>query len=83
MDDTDREFMEGKIQGLERICLLFIRNRGTWWPDVASRIEWEIMFSNELTNLIAKLEDGPTADSPRGQGQLESIRELQSKLISG
>ena len=81
MNDTEREYLEGKVLGLERVCLSLIQDRGTWWTDMATRIEWAMGFASELGVLIAALEESPVILTPRGQGQRDAISELKTKLF--
>lgn len=81
MDDDEREYLEGKIQGLERVTLVLIQNRQLWWPDLATRLEWVMGFATLLDELITDLEKSPVILTPRGKGQCEAIAQLKSQLL--
>ena len=81
MNESEKEYLEGKVLGLERVCLVLIQDRELWWSDIATRIEWVMGFASELGVLIAGLEESPVILTPRGKGQRDAIAEMKTKLF--
>lgn len=83
MDDAEREYLEGKIVGLRRVCIALLYHIGnSRWADLPTRIEWTLGFSEQLDMLITGLEKSPVILTPRGKGQRDAIAEIKANLFS-
>ena len=83
MDDTEHiEYLEGKVQGMERLCQVLINHIEGFWGDLPTGLEWRLGFRTELVDLIAGLEKGDAIITLRGQGQRDALAEFSSKFFS-
>ena len=83
MNEADqREYLEGKVQGLERLCQALINSTEQLWGDLPSGLEWRLGFRSELVDLIAGLEKGNAIITIRAQGQRDALAEFASKFFS-
>ena len=83
MTDTERiEYLEGKVQGLDRLSQVLIETTQSLWPDIATGMEWRVAFRTQLVDLLAGLEEGDTIVTLRGQGQRDALAEFESKFFS-
>ncbi len=83
MDDADQvEYLEGKVQGLERLSQALVNSTQDLWGDLPSGLEWRIGFRAQLVDLITGLEKGNAIVTRRGQGQRDALAEFESKFFS-
>ena len=83
MTDTERiEYLEGRVQGLDRLSQALIETTQSLWPDIATGMEWRVAFRTQLVDLIAGLEKSNTIRTLRAQGQRDALAEFESKFFS-
>ena len=83
MDDADQvEYLEGKVQGLDRLSQTLVNSIQNLWGDLPTGLEWRIGFREELLALIEDLEKGNAIVTRRGQGQRDALAEFESKFFS-
>ena len=75
-------YLEGKVQGMERLSQVLINHAQTLWMDLPTGLEWRIGLRTELVNLIASLEKGDSIITLRGQGQRDALAQFQSEFFS-
>ena len=83
MNQAERiEYLERKVQGLDRLNQALVEQIQSLWPDLATGVEWRIGFRSELVDLIQGLEESPVILTLRGQGQRDALAEFESKFFS-
>ena len=83
MEDADQvEYLEGKVQGLERLSQVLVNSTQNLWGSLPTGLEWRIAFRAELVDLITGLEKGNSIVTRRGQGQRDALAEFESKFFS-
>ena len=83
MTDAERiKYLEGKVQGLDRLNQVLINHIQNFWPDLPTGLEWRIGFRAELVRLIADLEKSDTIKTHLAQGQRDALAEFESKFFS-
>ena len=81
-DAEEKEYMEGKIQGLTRMCEVLVNHIEGFWLDIPTGLEWRIAFRTELSNIVAGLEKSPEILTTYGKGQRDAIAEFTSHFFS-
>ena len=83
MTDSERiKYLEGREQGLDRLCQSLVNHIQEFWPDLPTGLEWRIGFGMELRKLIKGLEKGDSIKTRRGQGQRDVLAEFEAKYFS-
>ena len=83
MNDAERiEYLEGKVQGLDRLNQVLVNHIQGFWRDLPTGLEWRIAFRAQLVDLITGLEKGNAIVTLRGQGQRDALAEFETKFFS-
>ena len=83
MNERERiEYLEGKVQGLDRLNQVLVNHIQGFWGDLPTGLEWRIAFRTQLCSLIADLEKSDTIKTHIAQGQRDALAEFESKFFS-
>ena len=81
-DDIDREYLEGKIRGLEIIRDVLINTIAGLQSDLPNEIDLRIRVSNGIDSVVADFLEPPrVVETPFGQGARDALLESKSKFF--